>query len=158
MLRHRHTRTAVFLALAALVLATLAMCGQLSAQERQSSQPKWGIAIHGGAGTILRSLMTGGQESEYRSGLEAALAAGWDILRRGGSALDAVEASVVYLEDSPLFNAGRGSVFTHEGKIEMDACVMDGRNRDAGSLRAADRHGRSSPRAASSPRPIADRQ
>ncbi|MBP7416013.1 MAG: isoaspartyl peptidase/L-asparaginase [Pyrinomonadaceae bacterium] len=92
------------------------------------------LAIHGGAGTILRSQMTPALEAEYRGGLETALKIGWEILERGGSSLDAVEATVCSLEDFPLFNAGRGSVFTHEGKQEMDACIMDGHNLKAGAV------------------------
>ena len=95
---------------------------------------KTALAIHGGAGTILRSAMTPELEMEYRSGLENALRAGWGILENGGSSLDAVEAAVVSLEDCPLFNAGRGSVFTHEGKIEMDAAIMDGSHLKAGAV------------------------
>lgn len=95
---------------------------------------KTALAIHGGAGTILRSAMTPELETEYRSGLENALRAGWGILENGGSSLDAVEAAVVSLEDCPLFNAGRGSVFTHEGKIEMDAAIMDGSRLKAGAI------------------------
>ncbi|MCC6329703.1 MAG: isoaspartyl peptidase/L-asparaginase [Acidobacteria bacterium] len=95
---------------------------------------KMALAIHGGAGTILRSAMTPELEAEYRRGLEAALKAGWDVLQNRGSALDSVEAAVVSLEDFPLFNAGRGSVFTHEGTNEMDACIMDGRTPDAGAV------------------------
>jgi len=95
---------------------------------------KIALAVHGGAGTILRSLMTPELEAEYRGGLEDGLRAGWDMLQRGGSSLDAVEAAVVSLEDFPLFNAGRGSVFTHEGKNEMDAAIMDGHMLDAGSV------------------------
>ena len=87
---------------------------------------KIALAIHGGAGTILRSQMTPELEAEYRIGLEAGLKAGWDVLSNGGSSLDAVEAAVASLEDFPLFNAGRGSVFTHEGKNEMDAAMMYG--------------------------------
>ena len=71
--------------------------------------PKKALAVHGGAGTILKSLMTAEIEAEYRSGLEAGLRAGWNVLQNGGSSLDAVEAAVVSLEDFPLFNAGRGS-------------------------------------------------
>ena len=97
-------------------------------------QTKSALAIHGGAGTILKSKMTPELELEYRSGLEAALRAGWDILDKGGSSLDAVEAAVVSLEDFPLFNAGRGSVFTHEGKNEMDAAIMDGSTINAGAV------------------------
>lgn len=95
---------------------------------------KIALAIHGGAGTILRSAMTHELEVEYRGGLEAALKAGWQVLERGGSALDAVEVAVVSLEDFPLFNAGRGSVFTHEGKNEMDAAIMDGASLRAGGV------------------------
>lgn len=78
--------------------------------------------------------MTPELEAEYRHGLEMALKAGWDILQNGGTAMNAVEASVISLEDFPLFNAGRGSVFTHEGKQEMDACIMDGRELKAGAV------------------------
>jgi beta-aspartyl-peptidase (threonine type) len=92
------------------------------------------LAIHGGAGTILRSTMTPELEREYRGGLEDALRAGWDILSKGGSALDAVDATVCSLEDFHLFNAGRGSVFTHDGKNEMDASIMDGKTLDAGAV------------------------
>lgn len=95
---------------------------------------KLALAIHGGAGTILRSSMTPELEAEYRGGLEAALKAGWAVLESGGSSLDAVEAAVVSLEDFPLFNAGRGSVFTHEGKNEMDAAIMDGSRLKAGAI------------------------
>ena len=95
---------------------------------------KIALAIHGGAGTILRSAMTPELEAEYRSGLETALRAGWEILDRGGPAMDAVETAVVCLEDFPLFNAGRGSVFTHDGKNEMDAAIMDGSSLRAGAV------------------------
>jgi L-asparaginase / beta-aspartyl-peptidase len=97
---------------------------------------KIALAIHGGAGTILKRLMTSELEAEYRQGLEAALRTGWDILERGGSALDCVEATVCSLEDFPLFNAGRGAVFTHEGKHEMDASIMDGSRLRAGAVAA----------------------
>lgn len=92
------------------------------------------LAIHGGAGTILRSQMTPALEAEYRGGLENALAGGWAILSGGGNSLDAVETAVCLLEDFPLFNAGRGAVFTHEGKNELDASIMDGRTLDAGAI------------------------
>ncbi len=95
---------------------------------------KIALAIHGGAGTILRSQMTPDLEAEYRGGLEKGLHAGWEVLHRGGSSLDAVEAAVVSLEDFPLFNAGRGSVFTHEGKQEMDAAIMNGKDLTAGAV------------------------
>lgn len=92
------------------------------------------LAVHGGAGTILKSQMTPDLEREYRRGLEEALKAGWAVLENGGSALDAVEAAVISLEDFPLFNAGRGSVFTHEGGQEMDAAIMDGTRLKAGAV------------------------
>ena len=95
---------------------------------------KIALAIHGGAGTILKSQMTPALEAEYRNGLETALKIGWEILEKGSSSLDAVEATVCSLEDFPLFNAGRGSVFTHEGKQEMDACIMDGHRLKAGAV------------------------
>ena len=78
--------------------------------------------------------MTAELEREYRGGLEAGLKAGWDVLEKGGTSLDAVEAAVVSLEDFPLFNAGRGSVFTHEGEQEMDASIMDGAVSKAGAV------------------------
>lgn len=91
------------------------------------------MAIHGGAGTVLRSEMTGELEKEYRCGLQKALRTGWKILQSGGSAVDAVETAVAELENNVLFNAGKGSVFTHEGKNELDAAIMDGRNLRAGA-------------------------
>src|SRR5205085_8911761 len=95
---------------------------------------KIALAIHGGAGTILKSLMTGELEREYRNGLQSALETGWNILQKGGNALDTVEATVAELENFHLFNAGRGSVFTHDGKNEMDACLMDGKTLRAGAV------------------------
>lgn len=95
---------------------------------------KIALAIHGGAGTILRSAMSAELEMEYRSGLNAALKLGWDILEKGGSSLDAVEATVCDLENFHLFNAGRGAVFTHEGKNELDASIMDGATLRAGAV------------------------
>lgn len=92
------------------------------------------LAIHGGAGTILRSSMTAELEAEYRQGLEKALSTGLAILRSGGSALDAVEQTVCSLEDFYLFNAGRGAVFTGEGKNELDASIMDGATLRAGAV------------------------
>ena len=94
----------------------------------------FGIAVHGGAGTILRTSMTPQKEKEYMSGIEKALLAGEQILARGGSSLDAVEEAVKKMEDHPLFNAGKGSVFTHDGKNEMDACIMEGKELRAGAV------------------------
>jgi L-asparaginase / beta-aspartyl-peptidase len=95
---------------------------------------KFAIAIHGGAGTILRSAMSPEKEKDYRQGLEEAIAAAEKILSANGTAVDAVEAAVRVLEDNPLFNAGRGSVFTHEGKQEMDASLMSGFDLKAGAV------------------------
>src|SRR5262245_10642786 len=95
---------------------------------------KIGLVIHGGAGTIERSNMTPEKEREYRAGLERALRAGYEILKRGGSSLDATEAAVRVLEDDPHFNAGRGSVFTSAGTNEMDASIMDGKTLKAGAV------------------------
>ena len=95
---------------------------------------RFGLVIHGGAGTIGRNDITPEKESEYRAGLERALTAGYEILKRGGSSLDATEAAVRVLEDDPHFNAGRGSVFTSAGTNEMDAAVMDGKTLAAGAV------------------------
>ena len=95
---------------------------------------KIGLAVHGGAGTIERSKMTPEREREYRAGLERALTAGYEILKRGGSSLDATEAAVRVLEDDPHFNAGKGSVFTSAGTNEMDAAIMDGKTLAAGAV------------------------
>lgn len=92
------------------------------------------IAIHGGAGTILREDMPPALEAEFRAVLDQALSAGHRILVAGGSSLDAVEAAVRVMEDSPLFNAGKGAVFTHEGRNELDAAIMDGATGKAGAV------------------------
>jgi beta-aspartyl-peptidase (threonine type) len=100
----------------------------------QEKRPDFMLVIHGGAGTILKKNMTPEQEQNYRQSLEAALQAGYAILNRGGTAVDAVEATVRVLEDNPLFNAGKGAVFTNEGRNELDAAIMDGRTLKAGSV------------------------
>ena len=87
---------------------------------------KFSIAIHGGAGTLVKGMMTPEKEAAYKSALEQSVNAGYEILSNGGSAIDAVETAVSYLEDSPLFNAGKGSVFTAEGTHEMDASKWTG--------------------------------
>ncbi|MEQ8707321.1 MAG: isoaspartyl peptidase/L-asparaginase [Phaeodactylibacter sp.] len=94
----------------------------------------YSLAIHGGAGTILRSEMTNAQEQAHRKALEQALAAGESVLSAGGSALTAVEAAVKSLEDCEYFNAGRGAVFTHDGRNEMDASIMCGATLNAGAV------------------------
>jgi beta-aspartyl-peptidase (threonine type) len=92
------------------------------------------IAIHGGAGTLVKGLMTPELEQQYKDALKNAREKGYEILESGGTATDAVEASVKLLEDSPLFNAGKGSVFTAEGTHEMDASIMDGHTLNAGAV------------------------
>lgn len=99
------------------------------------SDGKWALAIHGGAGTIPKNLPEEVQR-QYLDGLERALAAGKAVLEAGGAALDAVEQAVRALEDDPLFNAGRGAVFTNAGTHELDASIMDGRNLRCGGLAA----------------------
>ena len=95
---------------------------------------KIAIAIHGGAGTILRSTMTPELQKQYENGLQAALDAGYAILENGGHAVDAVAAAVASLEDFPLFNAGKGAVFNHIGIHEMDAAIMNGKTLEAGAV------------------------
>jgi L-asparaginase / beta-aspartyl-peptidase len=91
------------------------------------------LVIHGGAGTILKEKMTPAGEQEYRGKLEEALNAGYAILKKGGSSLDAVEASIQILENSPLFNAGKGAVFGDDGSNQLDASIMDGKTLKAGA-------------------------
>jgi len=97
-------------------------------------QEKYVMVIHGGAGTILKKNMTPQKEAAYKAGLEAALQAGYKAIQSGKSSLDAVEAAIRVLEDNPLFNAGKGAVFTHDGRNEMDAAIMNGKTLEAGSV------------------------
>lgn len=126
---------------AGLALAGAASCGpgpEAAEMEApvQAAEPvaEFGIVIHGGAGTIRREDLTAEQEAAYHAALEAALRAGYAVLEGGGSALDAVQAAVVVMEDDSLFNAGRGAVFTAEGTNELDAAIMDGRTGNAGAV------------------------
>ena len=95
---------------------------------------KFSIAIHGGAGTLVKGMMTPEKEIAYKSALKEALDAGYTLLDKGGSAVQAVEIAVQVLENCHLFNAGKGSVFTAEGKHEMDASIMDGKTLNAGAV------------------------
>ena len=106
--------------------------GIMTAPTRNAS-PGYALAVHGGAGTLRRGEMSDEQTALYHAGLRSALAAGRDVLAGGGSALDAVTAAVVALEDDPLFNAGRGAVFTAAGTQEMDAAIMEGSEHRAGA-------------------------
>ncbi len=117
------------------ILAPLALLALLSAcASAPEPAPRWSMVVHGGAGVIERANLSPELEAEYRAAMRQALSIGGDILAGGGDALDAVEATIVYLEDNPLFNAGRGAVFTAEGRNELDASIMDGRTRAAGSV------------------------
>lgn len=119
-------------------LAVVAFDAEAGAQAK-SSPPAFAIVIHGGAGTLSRDRMTPAVEQAYRDTLTVALRRGYDILARGGSSLDAVEAVIRIMEDSPLFNAGKGAVFTSAGTNELDASIMDGRTLAAGSVAAVQR-------------------
>jgi beta-aspartyl-peptidase (threonine type) len=113
----------------AFALLTLAACA--TAPE---PAPRWSIVVHGGAGVIERTNLTAEAEAQYRAAMQRALVTGGAILDSGGSSLDAVEAVISEMEDDPLFNAGRGAVFTAEGRNELDASIMDGRTRAAGAI------------------------
>ena len=120
-----------------LALATATFVIGLGAPDEamaQEAKKKTMLVIHGGAGTITRQSMTADAEKQYRETLELALRTGHAILAKGGSSLDAIEATIRVMEESPLFNAGKGAVFTHEGRNELDASIMDGRTKKAGSV------------------------
>lgn len=117
-----------------LITAVLVLASAVSASEQKTSAPGIAMVIHGGAGTITRAEMTPEVEKEYRAKLEEALVAGHAVLTRGGSSLDAVVATIRIMEDSPLFNAGKGAVFTHAGTNELDASIMDGATLSAGAV------------------------
>jgi beta-aspartyl-peptidase (threonine type) len=106
----------------------------MTATPNEAPIPLWRLVVHGGAGVIERSRITAEEDAAIRAALNRALEAGATILSAGGAALDAVEAAVRVLEDDPHFNAGRGSVFSYDGRIEMDASIMDGRDRNAGAV------------------------
>ncbi len=112
----------------------LIILGAMLMSSAAQAKAEWKLVVHGGAGTIEKAHITPEREAAIRAALDKALAAGSDILGAGGSALDAVEASVNIMEDDPNFNAGRGSVFTYNGHIELDASIMDGRTRAAGAV------------------------
>lgn len=114
---------------AALMLAT-----SLTKPGSTEEKPTYALLIHGGAGTITRENLSADMEEKIRAALAKALTAGQAVLSKGGTALDAVEAAILILENAPYFNAGRGAVFTAEGKNELDAAIMDGQTRDAGSI------------------------
>lgn len=116
------------------LMITLKHCSDPNPDKEPKSPPDYILLIHGGAGDITRENLPDSMAQGYYEGLRAALVVGHRILDTGGSALDAVEAVVRYLEDHPLFNAGRGAVFTAEGKNELDASIMDGASGMAGAV------------------------
>ncbi|MCC7485054.1 MAG: isoaspartyl peptidase/L-asparaginase [Burkholderiales bacterium] len=101
---------------------------------RERASPRFTIALHGGAGVVPRAAMSRAAERDYRAALATALDAGYAVLAAGGTSLDAVSAAVVAMEDSPLFNAGRGAALTAEGTAELDAAIMDGASLRAGGV------------------------
>lgn len=123
-----------FVLLAGMLVPAIGLPGCKEHAMEANKKNTWALAIHGGAGVITRASMDRSAEQAYRMALYSALGKGEEILAAGGSSLDAVEAVVRFLEDDPLFNAGRGAVFTYEGKNEMDASIMDGRDRSAGAV------------------------
>ncbi len=107
---------------------------RVEVQSETTKKADYAIVIHGGAGTILKKNMTNEREKSYRDALSAALSVGEEILSNGGTSLEAVEKTIRVLENSPLFNAGKGAVFTNEGKNEMDASIMQGSDKNAGAV------------------------
>ena len=118
----------------------LIILGAMLMSSAPQAKAEWKLVVHGGAGTIEKAHITPEREAAIRAALDKALATGSDILGAGGSALDAVEASVKILEDDPNFNAGRGSVFTYNGHIELDASIMDGRTPAARAVMEKSEH------------------
>jgi len=109
-------------------------CSNISNTKKGQSTPTYSIVIHGGAGTLNQKEMSKEKEQEYRLALDSALTIGENALINGKSSLDAVELTICYLENNPLFNAGKGAVFSHAGKNELDASIMDGKNQMAGAV------------------------
>ncbi len=106
----------------------------MSSNDQQPERAAWALALHGGAGTIKREYLSAEREADIREALNTALSIGEDILKNGGTSLDAVEAVIMSLENSPHFNAGKGAVFTSEGHNELDASMMDGKTKNAGAV------------------------
>lgn len=127
--RRRHTDIILWM-----LLFIMGLSPGIPGARAQDGPAGYGLVIHGGAGTISRENMTPEREAAYRAQLTKALIKGQSVLTAGGSALDAVESVINLLEDSPLFNAGKGAVFTAQGTNELDASIMDGRTRNAGAV------------------------
>lgn len=119
-----------------LLVCSLLLLGCATAQPTPQAvqDPHWGIVIHGGAGNIDPAKLSPEKQAAYKAKLEEALRAGHDVLAGGGRSVDAVVAAITVLEDSPLFNAGKGAVFTHDGRNELDSAIMDGAARKAGAI------------------------
>ena len=117
-----------------LPLLFLIACNEKNKPQSEVKESGVAIVIHGGAGTILKKNMSNEKERLYKEKLKEAMSIGYQILKDGGSSLDAVEQTILILENSPLFNAGKGAVFTHEMKNELDASIMDGSNLNAGAV------------------------
>lgn len=117
-----------------ILLLMVSMASLACAADPQAPRGKVILAIHGGVGTLTKDELKPDVERAYRADLEQALRAGAAVLDGGGTSLVAVEAAIKVLEDSPRFNAGKGAVFTHEGRNELDASIMDGRTRKAGAV------------------------
>lgn len=113
---------------------TLFGCNPSEKQNKIKTEKKYAIVIHGGAGGIKRDLMDNQQQKEYENKLNEALNVGYSILENGGNSLDAIQKAIMVLEDSPLFNAGKGAVYNSEGKQEMDASIMDGKTLNSGAV------------------------
>ena len=127
-------RPAIRLVLLAALLGLFVGLSDVLPAQAQDEKPRYVLAIHGGAGTLTRSDLTPELEDAYRTALREALEAGYQVLDEGGASLDAVVAALRIMEESPLFNAGKGAVFTGEGAVELDASIMDGRTRNAGAV------------------------
>ncbi|NQU33847.1 MAG: isoaspartyl peptidase/L-asparaginase [Bacteroidetes bacterium] len=117
-----------------LFVTLLAMISCNSNYSEKKTKPEFVLVIHGGAGTILRENLSPEKEEAYLNKLNEALLAGENILKTGGSSLDAITEAILIMENSPLFNAGKGAVFSEEGIVEMDASIMDGRSTEAGAV------------------------
>jgi beta-aspartyl-peptidase (threonine type) len=120
--------------IAAFGALVLSGCAVFSGGQAPEPPPRWSIVVHGGAGVIERANLSPELDAQYRAAMHRALQTGGAILENGGASLDAVEAVIREMEDDPLFNAGRGAVFTAEGRNELDASIMDGRTRAAGAV------------------------
>lgn len=125
----------VFMRIIVLALTAILLSKSLTAQKKQQNMnERFVLVIHGGAGTILKKNMTPEKEEAYKQKLTEALQKGYDTLKNGGTSLAAVQVAIMIMEDSPLFNAGKGSVYTNEETVEMDAAVMDGKTGKAGAV------------------------